>query len=217
MFILVSLTLESLLLIEGTLSMRWWDSRSGDNRWILSRAKWEYLHLCSVRPRIHHLMDQIYVKSNEQVSESNLHLLYNVKIVLKLENVWLLESFSTVENLQKWLQQQDQSGRSLLLNQQQISSVCGAQPCEVCSLSRRTFGHSIADSAVTWVILRSYVHILTASEISFVYRLHLHQVESHMQAGQFIQDQREDCGLFRSISSVFCMSIGPHRKTRDKK
>lgn len=51
----------------------------------------------------------------------------SVKFISKLEEVFLLESIPTAYNLHKSLQEQDLSGRSLLQDQQQVSSVSEAQ------------------------------------------------------------------------------------------
>lgn len=53
-------------------------------------------------------------------SESNLHPLNTVEVVLKLEEVWTSASIPTAGDIHKSLQQQDFSGRPLLQDRQQV-------------------------------------------------------------------------------------------------
>lgn len=56
-----------------------------------------------------------------------MHPLDTVKVLFKLEGVLVLEFIPTADALHKCLQLQDLSGRPLLQDQIQVSSMCEAQ------------------------------------------------------------------------------------------
>lgn len=112
---------------------------------------------------------------------------------LSLGNVILIASTPSSDDVHESLKQQNLSGRLLLQEQQQVSSLCNAQlgktmlfvPKDYQELNCGTC-RDLGCSTLTWPYLDG------TREVSFAYGYFLHQVESYLHVGSFLHGQIRD-------------------------